>query len=368
MKVLYFVDRLLWGGIQSLLYELITHINKEKFEIDILTLDDGNHYDLEDTIKNEGFKLFKLNGIWIRKPSDFIPYIRTVNTFFREHHDYQAVHLNSSSKNAYILYCAKKWNIPIRIAHSHNTGFQSKNLVNKAIGNIFKPILKKNATHLLACSTLAGEWLFGKDKRTKILKNGIDTEQFLFHEDWRKELRRQLGIENKFVVGCVGRFTYQKNHKLLICIFSEIKKKNPDSCLLLLGAGPLEEELKMQVHHLGLDQDVYFLGFRTDRNRWLSVMDAFVLTSDFEGLGIVLIEAQAAGLPTFAGRGAVPQEANISSLFHYESLNNNIDKWVSDILAAKGLSRKDMREAVVCSGYDIDAMITELEAIYLGKK
>ena len=136
VKVLYFVDRMLKGGIQSLVIEIVRNINKEKVQIDFLLLDDGKEYELENTLKDLGCKIYKLNGIWVNTPIDFFKYIKALDKFFKEHNDYDVVHLHSSSKNYMVLKKAKKYKIPVRIAHSHNIDFQTKNLVKKFIGNI----------------------------------------------------------------------------------------------------------------------------------------------------------------------------------------------------------------------------------------
>ena len=124
-KVLYFVDRMLRGGIQSFLIENIKHMDRKNLDIEFLLLDDGNKYELEDVLKDLGIKVHKLEGIWIRKPIDYIKYSKAVDSFFSNHHDYKLVHLHASSKNFMILKKAKKYGIKIRIAHSHNIEFQT---------------------------------------------------------------------------------------------------------------------------------------------------------------------------------------------------------------------------------------------------
>lgn len=371
VRVLYFVDRLLWGGIQSLCYDIIKHMDAGEFVIDLLTLDDGQSYELENTFKNMGVQVFKLEGVWLRKPRDFISYVRALKNFFQDHPYYNAVHLNSSSKNVLVLYYAKKVGIPIRIAHSHNIDYQSHNVLWKRAGDVLKYPLRKVATHYLTCSQIAGEWLFGKSAvkngKVKIVKNAIAVDDFTFHQDWRNQLRKDLHIENKFVIGCIGRFVPQKNHQFLIHIIYELKKKEENVCLLLIGTGILEKELREQVKSLELDNNVIFLGFRTDRNKWLSAMDAFVLTSSFEGLGIVLIEAQSASLPTFAPLNVVPIEAKISSLLSFISLEEAPEIWAGRILKGRRTERLNMTECVRKEGYDINLVIEELKKVYSGK-
>ena len=162
IKVLYFVDRLRHGGIQQLLIEILKNIDKTKIQMDVLVFNDGITYPLEDEVKKLGVNLYKING-WIKTPLSYIKQKKVLDEFYKEHNDYNVVHLNSSSKNFLLLKEAKKFGIPIRIAHAHNVGFQTKNKVKILVGNILKNALIKNATDYFACSKTAGEWLFGKD-------------------------------------------------------------------------------------------------------------------------------------------------------------------------------------------------------------
>lgn len=372
VKVLYFVDRLLWGGIQSLLVDILKNIDKEKFIVDLLLLDDGKHYELEDKLRAQGVTIYKLENIWIRKPSDFFPYLKALSAFFSMHHDYDAIHMNSGSKNVFVLKYAKKYCIPVRIAHSHNTGFQSNSKIQQLIGNMLKPLIRKYATHYFACSASAGSWLFGKQAldngKVTIVKNGIVAIDFMYNPTWRTQLRSELGINQEFVIGCVGRFTHQKNHKFLISIVYELKKIDMNTKLLLIGEGELETELQELVKSSGLSDDVIFLGFREDRNRWLSAMDAFVLTSTFEGLGIVLIEAQAAGLQTFASANVVPIEAQISHLLHFIPLSEQPAFWAKEIIKAKQAKRENQLMLIRNAGYDMKEVIKDIQKVYAGEK
>lgn len=369
VKVLYFVDRLLIGGIQKLIMDWATTFDKNLIQLDFLLLDDGTHYELEETLKKLGCNVYKLKGMWIRKPTDFIKYAKLLDDFFREHHDYKVVHLHSSSKNYMVLKYAKKYNIPIRIAHSHNIDFQSKNPMKKIIGNLLKKSLIKYSTDYFACSELAGKWLFGKDivnsKMFKIIHNSIDLEKFKYNENIRKKLRDELYIEDdEIVIGHVGRFTNQKNHTFLIDIFNEINKINNRSKLLLVGTGPLENEIKEKVTRLRLEDRVIFLGFKSNINEYMQAMDIFVFPSLYEGLGIVLIEAQASGLKCFTSKDVVPYEANISENLNYISLNDSAVIWANKIL--ENTYNRDCNENIIKNKeYDINYTVKYLQDFYM---
>lgn len=368
VRVLYFVDRMLRGGIQTFVIENMKHMDREKVQIDYLLLDDGVHYDLEDTLKEMGSEVYKLKGIWLSKPTDYFKYFKAIDNFFKGHNDYKVVHLHSSSKNFYILKAAKKYGIPVRIAHSHNIGFQSKSKLQILIGNLCKPLLKRYATDYFACSEIAGEWLFGKkavrNNRVKVIHNAVDLDKYKFNEEKRNELRKKLNIEDKFVIGHVGRFTNQKNHTFLIDIFNEIHKERPESVLMLVGTGEKENEIHEKVDRLGLTKDVLFMGFQNNVNEYMWTMDVFVFPSLYEGLGLVLIEAQAAGLNCYTSENVVPKEAKVSKLLQYIPLNKYSKYWASEILKNNNY-RENVHSDIKEYKYDIAETGRELEEFYL---
>lgn len=367
-KVLLFVDRLRVGGIQTLLVNLLEHFDLDKLQVDFLVLDDGIHYDLEDKVQALGATLYKLEGAWIYKPQDYLSYRKKVQGFFAEHHDYDAVHLHSSSKNFFVLHYAKKYGIPVRIAHSHNTGFQSKSKAQILLGNVLKGPLKKSANYYFACSAYAGEWLFGKKAveqgKVHVMPNGIDLDKFQYSEDTRTALRRELGVEGKTVIGNVGRFTPQKNHSVLIDIFEEIHRQNPDTVLLLAGIGELMDETKEKVKARGLEDCVQFLGFRTDVMNLTQAMDVFLMPSLYEGFPVTGIEAQAVGLPC-AFSDTITREAKLIDQVEYISLEAPLTEWAEKTLALAGsCDRNACGKVLKERGFDINDIARFLEGFY----
>lgn len=368
VKVLYFIDRMLRGGIQTFVIENMKHMDKNKIQIDYLLLDDGVKYELEDTLKEMGSNVYKLKGVWLRKPTDYFNYFKKIDEFFSQHNDYKVVHLHSSSKNFYILKSAKKYGIPVRIAHSHNIGFQSKNKIQIMIGNLCKPLLKKYATDYFACAYLAGEWLFGKkavkDGKVRVIHNAVEYEKFKFNEEKRIEIRNRLNINEKLVIGNVGRFSEQKNHEFLIDIFNEIHKKNKMSTLMLIGKGEKEELIRKKVKELGLENDVIFMGFCDNVNELMWAMDIFLMPSLHEGLPVVGIEAQAAGLPCFMSKYVITDEVKITELVKFIELKQSPREWAEEILNSD-LSRKNTKAEIEQARYLIMDTAKELENFYI---
>ena len=368
-KVLLFVDRMRHGGIQQFLVENIKYMSKDKVQIDVLTLDDGQDYPLENTIKELNCNFYKLKGIWINKPTDYIKYAKAIDKFFKKHNDYKVVHMNASSKNFLLLKYAKKHNVKIRIAHSHNIDFQTKNPIKKLVGNILKIPMKIYATDYFACSYLAGEWLFGKNNikkgKVRVVHNAVDYKKFEFNEEIRKTIRKEFNIKPKeLLIGHVGRFTNQKNHTFLIDIFNEISKQNKNAKLIMVGIGEKEEEIKQKVKELNIQDKVIFAGFRTNVNEIMQAMDVFLLPSLYEGLPVVGVEAQASGLPCFTSKDVVTEEVQITSSLEFISLDESSKTWATTILNSD-LSRKNTKKELKKAGYFIEDTAKELVNFYL---
>jgi len=369
VKVLYFVDRMLRGGIQSLVIDWVSRFDKEKIQVDFLLLDDGNKYELEETLKDMGCNVYKLDKIWIRKPTDYIRYNKELKKFFSEHNDYKVVHLHSTSKNYPVLKYAKKYGIPTRISHSHNIDFQTNSTLKKLIGNIFKPLLIKYSTDYFACSKIAGEWLFGnkivKSSKFKVIHNAIDYEKFQYNETIRKKIRDELNIDDETVIiGNVARFETQKNHEFLIDVFYEYQKKVENTKLLLIGTGTLEKKIKEKVRKLEIENKVIFAGFKTNVNEYMQSMDYFVFPSLFEGLGLVLIEAQASGMKCFTSKDVVPDEVKASNSLNFISLSESAKKW-SEIIFRTDYTRDNNFSDIKENGYFIKDVVNELEKKYM---
>lgn len=367
LRVLFFIDRLRLGGIQMLAYDILMHNDPSKMVIEILNLDDGEQYPLTQTLKDMGVTIHLLKGAWMHSPLDLPHYYRAVDTFFAQHHDYDVVHMHSSSKNYYILQCAAKWGIPVRVAHSHNTGFQSHNPLTIAMGNLMMKPMRRYATHWVGCSKLACEWLFGQGcverGEAQVILNGIDSSLFVYDPQVRQEVRKTLGVEDKFVIGHVGRFAHQKNHTFLLDIFAEVAKRRDDAVLVLIGIGELMEAMQQKAAKLGIADKVIFAGFRDDRNRYMQAMDSFLFPSLHEGLSVVLIEAQASGMPVFTS-DSTTTETKYSPYMHFLSLQQSAAEWADRIIEQGSVERRDMTATIYEAGFDIRVMVQNFYNLY----
>lgn len=235
-------------------------------------------------------------------------------------------------------------------------------LVASSVHTLLKPILNAVANVKIAPSKLAAEFMFGKraaSKKVHLLHNGVDRTTFHYDTEGREKIRQEFSLNGKLVVGHIGRFHKQKNHRFLLEVFSQIRALRKDAVLLLVGVGDLENEIRDQVRSLGLEESVIFTGLRFDIPQLLSAMDVFVFPSFHEGMPNTVIEAQATGLPCVIADTITP-EADITGLVQYLSLDLSPKVWAQRALSGVTPERADTTQAFLDHGYDIDGVAKEL--------
>lgn len=279
---------------------------------------------------------------------------------------YDVVHAHMDGMNAYPLELAKRLRVPVRVSHSHNTDFLTGNPARRAIHEIARRRIPSFATHLLACSEDAGRFLYGdtlyNDGKVAIVRNAIEIERYRFSETARASVRAELGLDGRFAIGHIGRFDLrQKNQLFLLDAFSRAKKERGELALVLVGDGADKTRIQAQIARLGLERDVLITGFREDIPALLSAFDLFALPSVFEGLGIVLIEAQACGLGCVAS-AAVPRDTEITEC-RYLPLEGTA--WADAFTLATVHANRDLPEQSLKErGYEIGAAAATLEQFY----
>lgn len=352
------------GGAEALLMNLFRNIDRSQFVFDFAVHDDNDGFYGKEAKELGGkvyyFPKYKIfNGIKYRK---------CWKKFFKEHaKEYQIIHTHHSSSVSMILKIAKKFGL-YTIAHSHSAGWD-KSLM--GLGNrLLSHGTRKVADHFFACSYEAAVAQFGKkvanDKsRCEIIKNGIPVNKYVYNESIRKLIRKELGVsDNVHLYGHVGRFTYAKNHQFLLKVYAEILKKDNNSKLLLIGGGDLKSNIISQIKELKLEDHVILAGEKNNVNDYLQAMDYFIFPSNYEGLGIVLIEAQASGLRCMKS-DVIPNEVDITDLVSHMSLNESPSNWANKILENIEYSRQNMAKFVEKSGYDIKTSVEHLSSFYL---
>lgn len=359
IRILHIVQKMEAGGTQAFLMNLYRNIDRDKIQFDFLVeYEEKEFYD--DEIISLGGKIYYTN---FRKTLNVIKFKKTLSNILKEHPEYKIVHIHATAIGKICTDVAKKCGVKTIIAHTHNNSAVKDWKYYPKI--LLRKLYTKGPTDFFACSEDAGRYTF-KNKKFTVVYNAIDIDKFLFKQEIREEFRKELNIEDKFVIGNIGRLHEQKNQSFLINVFYEIQKRKDNAILLIVGKGPLENELKEKVSNLGIDNKVYFLGNRKDIERIYQGMDVFVLPSLFEGLGIVAIEAQVSGLPVIASTG-VAKEANITNNIRNIDLSEPIDVWVEAICKTKVNNRKSIEDIVRKSKFNIKNNVKFLQEFYLKK-
>lgn len=352
------------GGAEAMIMNYMRHIDRSVIKFDFLTNRDYRAA-YEDEIESLGGKVYHMCPMY---PGKFGQYKREVREFLKEHPEYQIIHSNLEERSYFALKEAKRLGVPVRISHSHNRplGVNLKLIMRY----YFRFMLKYYNTHMFACGVEAGDWLYGGKNRDNviIMKNAIDANEYRYNALVSAEMKRELGIEGKKVIGHIGRFFPQKNHAFLIDIFKAVHDREPEAVLLLVGGGEsddaLKNQIKAKVNNLGLTDCVKFLGVRGDVARVVQTFDVFLLPSLFEGLPVTMVEAQAAGLPCVIS-DKVPIQCDITGNVTVLSLDDSVAKWAETICnLAGGFEKKDMYARIVEAGFDIGENAKWLEEFY----
>lgn len=362
IRVLHMIGCLEVGGSQSMVMNIYRNIDRNKIQFDFI-VDKVLESPFTQEIHSLGGRIYKLpkfNG------TNILELRKSWNNFFNKHAEYRILHSHVRSYASLYIPIAKKHGLTT-IIHSHSTSNGSG--ITSVAKKILQYPLRFQADYFFACSQESGEWLFGnritKQDKFKIIPNAIDVRKYAYNEENRSKIRKEFQIENRFVVGHIGRFIEAKNHDFLIDIFYELHKEKAESVLLLVGDGELKDQIKEKVKMLGLEDCVIFTGVRNDVAELLSAMDVFVFPSIYEGLGIVAIEAQTSGLPVIAS-DVIPKETNITDLIEYISLDAPLKYWVERVLKhITGIHRTDRKREIKKNGFDIVQNAYSLQQFYI---
>lgn len=358
------------GGITSLVLNICQHIDRNKVNFDYLVYRDEKEYNEERAIALGGKKLVASNtdaGNSIMK--FWLKFYRSYKIFKREKPD--AFHINASTPyDTLIGISAKAAGVKKVIVHSHNASSTGNSKVKKLIYKFTKFIMSLYTDAYFTCSTEAAEYMFPrrvlKEKNYAMINNGITPSKFIFNEEKRNELREKNGLTNALVIGNVGRMEIQKNQSFLLEVISELVKKKPETVLVLIGIGELENTLKAKAKEYGIEKNVIFWGASSNVNELMMMMDVFVMTSFHEGLPVVGIEAQASGLPCVLS-DTITKEVKISENVEFVSLSKSAVVWAEAILA---LAEKDNDRSkgialVQKSGFTIKAVAQDIQERYI---
>lgn len=354
-----------FGGIESFVFNHYRYMDKQRFQFDFLTQNRA----LEGAAQYRDFQ-YKVHLLQTTAGVNRELFIRRIREIFGG--GYDVLHLNNCFWTGYLLEeLAQEAGIRKVIVHSHSTFIDEPDEAQRTellrrheeIKRSFSPNL---ATDFWACSCLAADWLFGPQiprEQIRIIKNAIDVEKYRFAPEVRAQVRGELNLGDTLVLGTTGRLSYQKNQAFLLDVFAKFHQKHPQSKLLIVGDGELRENLTEQIRNYHLEEAVLLPGWKTDVERYLQAMDVFLLPSRFEGLGIVVVEAAACGLPCLVS-DQVPEEVSFAETIRHVPLSLPVWSEVLEELIQAQADRRGGVDVTRAAGYDIRQQAKVLEALY----
>ena len=349
------------GGAETFLMKMYRQFDRKKYQMDfVVSIKEKGFYD--DEILSLGGKIYYISS----KSNGFIKNFNSIKNLVKAEHYHYVMRVSQHSLSALELFAAKLGGANIRIFRSSNsnttTGVGIDVLLHKLCS--FMPRLFANIK--IAPSTEAAEFMFGKNciKKGKaiLLHNAIDLNVYKYQYEARQKIRTDFGLNDKIIIGHIGRLNHQKNHSFLIDVFATFYKKHSNARLLLIGTGELENKIRSKVNNLGLNDAVIFTGVRSDIPQLLSAMDVFVFPSLYEGMPNTVIEAQANGLPCVIA-DTITKEADITGLVRYMSLERSAEEWAAAVDEQMSMGRKDTRQAFIDAKYDINEVVKEFVSL-----
>jgi len=366
IRILHVLGSTNLGGAESRIMDLYRHIDRDKIQFDFLVHSTKEGF-FEPEIKQMGGNIYYLPSFRVY---NYLKYKKACRDFFTEHNEFAMAQGHMTSTASIYLPQAKRAGIPITIAHARSAG------VDVGIKGFITKLLRKNlyrkCDYMFACSDLAARAVFG-DKRfeegkTVFIPNAVDINEFVSNDSIRAQIRKEYGLENKFVIGHVGRFHYAKNHEFLIEIFAELIKQKDNAVLFLLGDGPRRAEMETKAKELGIANAVIFAGNKNPVAPFYQAFDAFLFPSRFEGMPGTVVEAQAAGLPCLIS-DSITKQVKATELVQFLSLQENCKTWASKFLRMieEGDSSitEGKKSTLLNSFYDVNYQVKCYEQFYL---
>ncbi len=326
-RILHITSVLNFGGIETFIMNIFRNIDRAKIVFDFLVVSEDEGF-FEEEIHALGGKIYKIPSL---KKCGYFRFKKSLDSFFKEHKEYEIVHSHINAFSSIVLNVAKDNGIKTRIAHSH-TAFPKYSFFERIIKNHFRSKITESSTDFFACSKNASDWLFGKGfSKSIIIKNLVDQKLFAFSENSRKKIRKELKLNNDMVIINVSRFSKEKNHSFLISVFKELLLIYPNSQLIFIGDGKEKDKIENKAKKSSISEKVIFLPAQKNVYDFMSAADIFVSTSSFEGFGSSAAEAQYNSLPCILS-DAHPPEVSYSENCIFMSLDEPKDEWAKTIV------------------------------------
>lgn len=344
------------GGVETFLVNIIKNIDINKFDIECLVHQDVNEK-YQDDLKN-----IKINRIVGIKKNPF-KFLKEIISFYKNN-NFDVVHLNQCTSLFFVYVFPILFDKKVKfIVHSHNG-----NGNNKLLHKLLSFIQNRRADVKIACSDVAGKWMFGKGEYV-IVENGIDLKKYQYKPEDVTYLKKELNLyNNKKIIGSVARFDKQKNHKKIIKIYKEYFKINSNSVLILVGDGEEKDNVIHLIDEYELNENVILLGVRNDVHNILKLFDVLLIPSLYEGLPFIMIEAQAASLPILASE-TISNQIEITDLVYRENLETSDEIWAKkiDFIIENNKTKrleKDYGCIIKNKGFDISDTVKKISEYY----
>lgn len=363
-KVLHYVSCMDRGGQETFIMNVYREIDRKKVQFDFLC-SNPKPSDYDDEIRAlGGHFLYLPSSVRGNKITKYqiankvhIDYLKQ----FKDQYDVVHIHNYHAFSAFWDIKMFQKAGFKKIILHSHNT-----NAPHPVLHKIFRFNINHKKIICFACSKTASDWMYGKRNTQRgkifIIHNGTEVQKFSYNQDYRNTIRKEIGVDDFFVIGHIGRYNYQKNHDFLIEILKAVIKRQPQTRLVLVGRGELETYILQSIKNAGLEEYVILLGVRNDVEKLMQAFDVFVLPSLFEGFPVVLVEAQASGVPCVVS-DIITKEAELSDRIKFVSLKDNAGIWADEILRWKDTPRSANEDARI-ENYDIDMVAKQLQKLY----
>lgn len=363
IRVLQITGGLNTGGLETVAMNTVRFSDRSKISFDFLVYTDAiGAYEKE--AENLGCHV-----IHMHKPNNYFTFYQELKKTFKENGPYDVVYSHTFFNSGIAMRAAKACGVKKCIAHAHNTErFKDRALLRSLFYKVMRCWLNKYADYRLACSAAAGAYVYGDGAEFKVIRNGINVDNFVFNQEAREKTRTELSLGDSFVIGNISRISEAKNYLFLVRTFFELLKNKSNSKLLIVGDGDLRPQVEAEIVKLGLEDKTILTGSRSDVPELLSALDCFVFPSIHEGLGISAVEAQASGLSVLCS-DSVPHEVQVTDLLTFKSLKDGEKSWAESIIKLSDIGDKENRKNRVReireAGYDIKSSVQEIEAILI---
>lgn len=368
LKVLQVHGGMERGGTESVIMNWYRNIDKNEVQFDFTTMQE-HRCAYDDEIESMGGKIIYVPP---RAKVGNLDHFKALYKCIKKNGPYDAVHSHMNYHGGLVALAARLAGVKTIICHAHNTeDVAQQTLKRKLETMILRGLMHTCSSNLLACGKEAGRFVFGENTNFRIINNAVDIQKFKpLNEEMNEEiklLKNKYDLNNKLILGHIGRFNFQKNHKFIVDILINLKKKDSNFKFLFIGDGELKEEILESIKKADLENNIVYLGLQSNINIWLNIMDILVFPSLFEGLPVVLVEAQSTGLPCIIS-DKISSDVDLGlNLVKFVSIDNGTDIWVNEIISNNmKKENKDfkIKEQLKLKGYYLEDNIEMIKGIY----